>query len=171
MPNWFADTPLFVSQLRTGHEFAEVVAQRLRGRGIAVRVTPMEIRSDIEDRHRFADEHDLTVGRHRKLWIDVKSRNLRFTGVADYPYPTALVDTLSGWRAKTRKPAAVVIVSQVTGAMVVVPRSTEPSWTVHQRSDRLRGIEDSFLEVARELLRPFEDLAEWIQRVDSSDGS
>lgn len=166
MSDWFADTELFVSQLREGHEFAELVAERLRGRGIAARVTPMEIRSDIDDRHRFADEHDLTVGRHRDIRIDVKSRNLAFTDAADYPYPTALVDTVSGWEAKTYKPAAIVLVSQITRAMVVVPRSTEGSWTIRRRSDRVRRIDDRFLEVSTALLRPFDELVRWIERVD-----
>jgi len=166
MPDWFSDTKLFVSQLREGHEFAELVADRMRGHGIAVRVTPMEIRADIEDRHRFADEHDLTVGRHRKIRIDVKSRNLAFTSRANYPYPTALVDTLPGWRAKTFKPAAIVLVSQITRAMVVVPRSTEARWTVRRRTDHVRSIDDRFLEVPRGLLRSFEDLVHWIEEVD-----
>lgn len=166
MSDWFEHEELFVAQLRTGYQFAEYVARRMREREIAVRVTPMEIRDDIEDRHRFADEHDLTVGRHRKIRIDVKSRNLAFTSRADYPYPTALVDTLPGWRAKTFKPAAIVLVSQITRAMVVVPRSTEARWTVRRRTDHVRSIDDRFLEVPRGVLRSFEDLVRWIEEVD-----
>lgn len=166
MTAWFDDDALFVSQLRTGHEFAEYVAERMMREGLAVRVTPIEIRADIEDRHRFADEHDLTVGRHRELRIDVKSRNLRFTSAADYPYPTALVDTLSGWRAKIRKPSAIVLVSQVTGAMLVIPRSTEPHWAVRRRTDRVRNIDDSFLEVPTSLLKPLDELVTWLETID-----
>lgn len=168
MSDWFDDEALFVSQLRTGHAFAEYVAAQIRRHGLVVRVTPMEIRKDIADRHRFADEHDLTVGRDREVRVDVKSRNLRFSGVADYPYPTALVDTLSGWTAKLAKPSAIVLVSQVTGAMLVVPRSTEPRWIIHRRTDRVRRIDDEFFEVPTSLLRPFDEFVHWLKDIDVS---
>jgi hypothetical protein len=166
--DWYDNEALFVSQLRTGHAFAEYVAAQIRRHGLFARVTPIAIRNDIADRHRLADEHDLTIGRHREVRIDVKSRNLRFSNVADYSYPTAFVDSVSGWTAKSTKPSAIVVVSQVTGAMLVVPRSTESLWIVRRRTDRLRCIDDEFFEVPTSLLRPFGEFVQWLKAVEVS---
>ena len=112
--DWFDNDELFAELLRTGHQWAERVARELRTHGLHVSVTPMAWRESIECRGEFSDEIDLTVGLRRRKTIDVKSRNLAFTSPEDYPYETALVDTVSGWQAKPRKPAAIVLVSQIT---------------------------------------------------------
>lgn len=162
MTDWFDNDELFEAELRRGHRWAEYVATALRGQGLVVDVTPLELRGDIQDRRRFEDEHDLTVGTRRPVRIDVKSRGIEFTTVDDYPYGTALVDTAGGWNAKSNKPAAIVLVSQVTGGMVVVPRSTECTWGTRRRWDRHRRIDDVFLEVQTKRLRPFGDLVAWL---------
>jgi hypothetical protein len=86
--DWFKNDRLFFSQLATGHAFAEYAASELRRRGITVAVTPMEVRDDVADRHRFADEYDLLVGGGQSAIVDVKSRDLDFTSPTDYPYAT-----------------------------------------------------------------------------------
>jgi hypothetical protein len=123
----------------------------------------MEWRDTIDDRHRFSDEFDLRVGVRRPCRVDVKSRRLEFTGPHDYPWSTALVDTVSGWNAKAIKPAAIVLVSQQTRALAVIRGSTEPDWIVRRRFDNVRRIEDDFYEVQRELLASFDDLVEWLR--------
>jgi single-strand DNA-binding protein len=50
----------------------------------------------------------------------------------------------------------VLLISQRTGAIVVVPTATEPSWTRVRARDRTRRIEDEFYLVAREMLQSFE---------------
>lgn len=161
--DWFSNEELFRSQLQTGHDYAVLVAERLRRDGLALEVTPMEVRDDIEDRHRFSDEYDLLVGSTRPCRIDVKSRSLYFSGAADYPHPTAFVDTISGWNAKKHKPMAIVLVSQPTKAMVVVSvRDAPHGWTREQRYDNKRKITDWFYMVSTDRLRTFEDLTAWL---------
>ena len=58
---------------------------------------------------------------------------------------------------------AIVMISQITEAMAVIPISTEPTWTVRDTYDRTRKIRDRFYEVRREQLRPLTDLVEWLQ--------
>jgi hypothetical protein len=162
--DWFENDELFRELLETGHAFAVKVAEALLSEGLAVTVTPMEWRETIEDRHEFADECDLVVGRSRQQVVDVKSRKLRFSGPADFPYRTAFVDTVSGWNAKTRKPIAIVLVSQrIPGGMAVIPRSTEPQWTQEIKYDRTREIEDRYYMIEKSLLRPIGDLVAYLR--------
>jgi hypothetical protein len=170
MTDWFENDGLFLTELQDGHREAIGVADRLRDRGLAVEVTPFEWRETIDHRHRFADEVDLTVGTRAPCHVDVKSRRLSFRGPSDYPWPTALVDTVSGWEAKTRKPVAVILVSKTTGGLAVVRSSTRAQWTTSRRFDSRRGIEDSFFEVDKELLAPFDEFVEWLHQRDTPPG-
>jgi hypothetical protein len=161
--DWFSNDDLFRELLTLGFGYAVDVAQEFEAAGLAVRVTPMMWRETIDDRHEFADECDLVVGTAKRLVVDVKSRNLRFTGPGDYPYPTAIVDTVSGWEAKTRKPSAVVLVAQSTGGKAVIGRSTAGYWTKERLRDHVRGISDSFYMVGREHLRPFDEFVAFLR--------
>ena len=162
-PDWFENDDLFREQLRAGHEYATFVADHLRAAGLTIAVTPMEWRATVEARHEFADEFDLVVGHTRRKIVDVKSRKIDFTGPGDYPYPTAFVDTVSGWEAKVHRPAAIVLVSQQTNAMAVIPVSTKEQWTRKRRHDNVRNIDDEFFFVRRDLLRPIDDLVDWLR--------
>ena len=159
---WFENDELFFDELSTGHRFTELVATRLRERGVAAEVTPMERRRTIDDRGEFSSEIDLFAGTDRKP-IEVKSRQLTFgTDPRSYPYRTAFVDTVSGWDAKTRKPVAVVLVSQLTQEMLVVPPSRRAHWTVERKHDRVRNITDSWYCAPRGYLRTFDQFVEWL---------
>ena len=159
--DWFDDEKKFVDRLGTGHRYAQAVAGRLRDRGLAVEVTPMEIREHIDARHEFADEIDLRVGRARRR-VDVKSRGLSFTGPNDFPHPTAFVDTVAGWEHKTYKPCAIVLISQRTHGLAVIPASTRKTWKPRRAFDHDREIYDWFFMVARTKLAPFDDFVEWL---------
>jgi hypothetical protein len=101
--DWFEKDELFREQLERGHGYATFVADYLRAAGLTVTVTPMAWRPTVEARHEFADEYDLVVGRTRRKIVDVKSRNLDFTGPADYPYGTAFVSLDGGRRRIDRQ--------------------------------------------------------------------
>lgn len=169
-PDWFDNDDLFFEQLRDGHLQAERVADVLRTAGLPVVVTPMEVRARVEERGAFADEYDLLVGARRPCPVDVKSRKLYFTGPDDFPYPTALVDTASGWEQKRRKPLAVVLISQSTGGLAVIRPSGASQWTRQRRFDNARRIHDVFLEVERERLATMDEFVAWLRaREDAVD--
>ena len=163
MGDWFENDDLFRRELEAGHRWAQVVSQRFQGAGLHVEVTPLEWRKDIDDRHRFAGERDLLVGKSH-VHIESKSRRLHFTDdPATYPFDTAFVDTVSGWDQKPSVPVAVVLVSQLTEGMLVVPvRRTRAEWTIEERRDRVRDISDRWYCVRRRLLLPFDDLVQWL---------
>lgn len=160
--DWFDDEAKFVRELGVGHRWAQVVAKHLQQRRLSVEVTPMELREHVDERHLFADEIDLTVGNARRR-VDVKSRDLAFTGPHDYPYPTAFVDTVSGWEKKKHKPCAIVLISQRTNGLAVIRRSTRMAWSQEEHFDRRRKINDMFFMVPREHLASFDEFVDWLR--------
>lgn len=161
--DWFANDDLFFDELAEGHEWAERVAAKLRAAALPVEVTPMRRRATIEHRHEFAKEVDLFVG-SKRVPIEVKSRRLRFTDdPATYPYNTAFIDTVSGWDAKEPRPMAVVLISQHTGGMLVVPPSTSPSWVRESRRDRVRNIQDTWYCAPKGQLKTMDSLIDWLR--------
>lgn len=152
---WLENDQLFFEQLEIGHDWAEKVATRLSAAGVGASATPMTRRSSVDHRHEYRNEQDVVIARGHRA-VEVKSRNLAFfEEPSTYPYPTALLDTVSGWNAKHPKPIAVVLVSQITGAMLVAPLSTSDNWTVTSAHDRVRGIDDRWYTVDVDDLIPF----------------
>lgn len=160
MTEWLENDELFRQQLAIGHAHAQYVAGVLRLAGVSVAVTPHRVRERVGDRHRWRDEYDLLANGKR---LEVKSRSLKFTGPRDFPKPTAYVYALRGWDAKIHKPAAIVLVSQETRGLAVVPASTRPKWIARKTDDHVRRIRYTVLEAPRELLKSVDELVDWLQ--------
>ena len=161
-PSYSAE--LFIKQLSIGHKWAKHVAERLNDQGVMCEVTEMEIRRDLSDRAKFADEKDI-VFNNMPGYLDVKSNTLKFSDDPhSFPYYKAFVDTKYGWDRKAEKPLAIVLVSQFTGDMLVIPTSTEKTWEPVDKYDRVRQINDTFLQIKKTNLRRFSDLVEWLIR-------
>lgn len=151
---------IFVRNLATGHDFAEYVGDLLLAAGLPAVVTPMEVRENLADRHRFRNEVDLTVGSRR---VEVKSSTREWTSLGDLPFSGMFVDTVYGWDRKEMKPCAVVLVSQPTGALAVVPATSRPHWRKRTTVDRVRSITETFWLCPNEHLRPFDEFTEWLR--------
>ena len=165
--NWLENDALFRHHLEHGHRMAELVAGAIREHGIAVQVTPLRWREHVSERGAFADEHDLTVGTRCPCRVDVKSQSRAFTSPADWPFPRAFVDTVAGWDAKTHKPSAVVLVSDVTGAALVVPGSSRELWERHTAYDSVRGFTETFYALPPSHLRSFVQFVDWLRQRES----
>lgn len=156
------DDRLFRHEATIGYKWSCEIAQRLNDHGVACHAPPLEFAATVEDRQRFINEQDVileVVGG----CVEVKSRRLSFTDQPEsFPYPTAFVDTCTGWDLKTPKPRAIVIVSQITGDALVIPGSTQSEWTVSASFDRVRRIHERWYCVERASLRPFKELADWL---------
>ncbi len=165
MTNWITNDELFKRELATGHVWAAKLADALRTEGLTVELTPMNIRDNVEQRGDFANEGDLVVHTGQgPILLESKSRGLRFTTIENYPYKTALVDTVSGWNQKTDKPKAIVLTSQLTEARLVISVSrTERFWVRKYHHDKKRDIWDCFYEVPKARLVPFQDLIGWLK--------
>jgi hypothetical protein len=154
---------LFSAELKRGHAYAVEVAHRLLAMGIAVEVTPLSMRKTINDRARYLDMPNIVVPGNPEWAIGVKSRNLCFTGAHDFPYETAFVDTTSGWDQKKRKPIAVVLISQQTHELAVVPGSTYSTWQKVRAHDMVRNLDDTFYSVPRMQLVEFDKLVNFLR--------
>jgi len=165
---WGKNDALFRSEAREGHKWASFVADRLAEQNVSCRATELEFAADEADRERFINEQDIVLLAQPGV-IEVKSRRLKFSAAPkSYPYATAFVDTVTGWEKKSPKPLAVVLVSQQTSDMLVVPVSTHGSWSVTTSFDRVRKINERWYTVPSSLLRPFSELTDWLTARQSS---
>jgi len=161
----------FAEHAKIGQTWADHVAQDLNQHGIDCKATPLELAKDIADRARFENEQDITFSSHSGC-LEVKSRNLRFTDdPQSFPYATAFVDTVSGWEKKSPFPLAVVLVSQITEAKLVVPVSTYEKWGKQHSFDRIRNYSDVWYTVNKSYLRSYSDLKAWLTARVSMRGS
>lgn len=112
------------------------------------------------DAQRYSDAGDVAILGTR--WtVEVKSRRQKFCAdPSSYPFRRVLVDSAHAVRKMGRHTAAIVIVSQLTGAMVVVPMSTRRAW-FDGSIDTLDGAKAAKF-VARKHLRRFCELALWL---------
>jgi len=154
---------LFQREATIGQTYAEKVATELQKRKIPCYATELEFAKNEADRKRFENEQDVILTTQTGC-IEVKSRRLAFRNdPTTYPYGTAFVDTVIGWDKKNPRPLAVVLVSQITDAMLVVPVSTQPKWTQHAAFDRVRQINENWYQVKRSDLKTFNELVFWLK--------
>lgn len=162
MTAWHENDDLFLGELTVGHGWAEKVANALKEEQIKCHIKPVDFRKNYRDRKRFENEQDIIFDTMPGC-IEVKSRRLAFgSDPSSYPYKTAFVDTRNGWVKKKPKPVAVVLVSQQTGNMLVIPVSTSGRWGTQISFDRVRSIEESWFVVDKRLLRTFGSLTDWL---------
>ena len=145
---------LFKSEATQAQPYAQLVAARLRGAGIACTADPLSLRHSLDDIHRYKDQQDIQLDAGG--FIEVKSRRLRFTDdPATYPYDTALLDSVTSWNQKTVTPLAIVLVSRATYRMLMVLADTRPAWIVTQQFDRVRGYTSTAYSCHRDQLITF----------------
>ena len=154
---------LFHREASIGQTYAERVALELQKRQIPCYATELEFAKNEADRKRFENEQDVVLI-DQPGCIEVKSRRLNFRNdPITYPYSTAFVDTVIGWDKKDPKPLAVVLISQNTNGMLVVPVSTQPNWTQNASFDRVRQINENWYQVSKKELRTFNELVFWLK--------
>jgi hypothetical protein len=153
--DWFKNDGLFRRELEHGYQWQRYVVEQLRKNGIVARVPDLHFRTSVSDRHDWEETTDVTLENGKSL--EVKSRRLKFTGPTDYPFPTVIVDTVSGYNAKRVKPQAYVLVSTITGNIIWMS-GERIGWTIQEKYDATRKISDSFFLAPREALMPFCEL-------------
>lgn len=133
---------LFVSELTIGTKWAFYVADFLNEQGIACHATEMELAETEADIPKFSKSEKDIILHDIEGSLEVKSRRIVFNDWLSYGYDEMFVDTVSGWHKKEEKPLAVIVVSQITGKMLVIPSETEPNWFKFSGYDKIRGIHD-----------------------------
>jgi hypothetical protein len=134
---WYKDEAGFAEELARGRKTQIRIAMRLIPLGLWVRVEPFKERKGLASQDpKCQDDQDVEVeGGHM---LEVKGRALKFEGAGDYPYPTVFLGRESRWNARKKLPCAVVIVSEITDATLVIPYDTRPQWEKNETFDRRR---------------------------------
>lgn len=164
LERWFSNDDLFLAELAEGKKWERYLAEKLQDMGLPVflpdSLVPPGATKD-EAKAILAPYGDIVIGHDLDgVHLEVKSRRLRFTSPADFPYETAFFDN-TGSAALRRYPTIHVLVSRLTGAAIWVDPQTAP---VSKRRvvDRVRGIPVHIWEVHRRHLRPLGDLPKYL---------
>lgn len=162
-----ASDEIFRREATIGQKYAELVAARLTECGINAEATELTFAASEEEIKDYEDEQDVVLDSGH--CVEVKSRNLDFgKDPKSFPYTTAFVDTVGGWKKKKNKPVAVVFVSRVTDEMLVVMGDTDETWGHVKKFDRIRKHYDTFHIVPRKMLLSFDEAVEQIK--EKTDG-
>jgi hypothetical protein len=159
-----ASDEIFRREATIGQQYAELVAARLCENGINAEATELTFAETEEQIKDYEDEQDVVLDSGH--CVEVKSRNLEFDAdPKSFPYTTAFVDTVAGWRKKRNKPVAVVFVSRATDQMLVVMGDTDDQWGAVKKFDRIRKHYDTFHTVPRRMLISFDTAVELIKEI------
>lgn len=152
----------YEASFRLGHQYASYVVDELAKHDVMAELQPLEFAKSVADRHRFTlYEKDVITAAGV---LEVKSSSRVFgSNPKDYPADNLIVDTAHGFASKVRKPVAYCMVSQRTGAIVVVPVSSVALWWQDVKYDKQRQMEDVFLMAPKRVLRSFAELVDWIR--------
>ena len=157
-----ASDEIFRREATIGQKYAELVAARLRCHNINAEATELTFAATEEEIADYEDEQDVVLDSGH--CIEVKSRSLEFDAdPKSFPYTTAFVDTVAGWKKKKNKPIAVVFVSRATDQMLIVMGDTDDKWGSVKKFDRIRKHYDNFHTVQRRMLLPFDEAVEKIR--------
>jgi hypothetical protein len=164
MKSWIQNDELFFAELAKGNKWAQFVSDFMSSNEIPAYTPKGRIRENISEIEEFSVNEKDIMFENMDGHLEVKSRNLSFgRTMEDYPYETAFVDTLDGWNRKAEKPLAVILVSQKTSEMLVIPVSTKDSWGTESKYDTVRGIHETWITVHKTHLRPVEELISWLK--------
>ena len=156
----------YVASMTEGHKYGDIVAERLRLNGVRCTVPDLYIvQSREEIPEMTATEKDIILDDSGEC-LEVKSRNIEFTELKDFPWGNIIVDTVSGYEAKLQKPYAYVMVSKQTNGMFGLLTSTKDKWVSKQLHDKYRGHNDNFYVVDIEHCIPWEELIVFIKNLE-----
>jgi hypothetical protein len=166
MRRWQGDDEAWLANVAKGKRTEAVVAWDALSEGLTVTWLQPNVLSVDEQRaaqrNGQSSEPDLVLNDHG---VEVKGRNATFTGVADFPFETALVGRRSRWQRDAVDATALVIVSLRTWCKVVVPvRYSRSRWVVERRHDGITGELEVNYACPRDELRSWHSFVAYLRR-------
>lgn len=122
-----------------GQRFVKIVADLLKTHGFEVR-TPLQRVKALRKANKDSGDIHIMDGENIRFNLEVKSRGLTFTCIEDYPYARVFIDNINQWNAKKHRVAAVIIISQPTEKMIVVPISSRKNWKEEEVTDPEKAV-------------------------------
>ena len=160
---------IFFDELKKGYSHQKYVNDYFIDLGFKTQIDELKIRNNRNEINDFSDNGDLFIFTKKgKLRIEVKSRNLSFTGIQDFPYDTILVDRVNTWLRKVcdkKKPHAIIIISQITKKMFVIPISSEKKWFFEEKRDTVRDYDRNYILCNKEDLKSIEEFIVWLKKI------
>lgn len=133
---------------------------------------PFNVASSKDQFGQFAHTWDLDVSSDKRIFTptEVKSVNLTFNSVDEYPYDSVLVCSeksfLNKWPGGSQIGRDFLLVSRYTGALVWIPKG---SWVGrHKTYDHDRGESFGAMRTSKENLRSMEDFVAHIKTIHLS---
>lgn len=159
----------YVQAFTEGHSYNQKVASYLRERNIGCEVPDLQIAQNAQERYNLTlGEKDITLTGLPHI-LEVKSSRRRFYSEPEkFPYPNTIVDTVSSYESKLKKPCAYVLYSRPTGAMLAIGTSTKPSWRVVRLYDHYQNLTDDFYVVDKSNLRHMDELVSYLFNLQST---
>jgi len=99
--------------------------------GFTVRKQPMAIAPTVDDRFDYKDDADLELC----MPVEVKHLTCDFTGPDDWPFRNFIVDSVSNFETKVRRPWRYICVNRaMTHLAIVDVRATRRAWYVERKN-------------------------------------
>ena len=153
----------YIKAFKKGHYYNKKVAMFLSEFGIQCRVPELQIAKNFDEvKEMTLTEKDIILDA-AKCILEVKSSSRTFGwDPKEFPYETTIVDTVGSYESKLEKPAAYVLVSQTTGAMVVLPPSSKDRWKKIKLFDKQQNLWDEFYLINKDDIRSITSLVDWL---------
>jgi hypothetical protein len=153
----------YVKAFTEGHSYNKIVAKYLLDRKIPCTVPELQIAKTSEERRRLTlEEQDIVLDLIPHV-LEVKNVSINFSWEpSEFPFPTTIVDTVSSYEDKNKKPLAYVLRSKPTGAMLAVGPSSKPRWAKKSLYDKKQQLTDNFYIVSKKDLRSMQELVDYI---------
>lgn len=117
----------FISALKKSEEAVIAVTRYLHNQGHTVLVRPVSIRPSFEKRWEYIDDGDLEIIQSKH--IEVKHRDIDFSGTHDFPFDQVFIDSCYKYDTKKQKPYAYFLVNKKMTGAFIVKCETAPQWT------------------------------------------
>lgn len=154
----------YVNSFYEGGTWAKKVARRLNDNGVRCRATEVQIAKSNEEREFMTKYEKDIIFEWSENCLEVKSSTRDFTDdVLSYPFNSLFVDTVSGYDAKVKKPAAYVLISQISHGIVCISPKTYDRWRKVSAFDKKREINEWFYSAPKDILIPFSTLVEFLK--------
>ena len=149
----------FANSLTSGHRAERAWVDAHRSLGLAV----AHGKKVILTKHNKVKDHCGNPDAALLMTVEIKERNLTFTGPDDFPYDTVFVDDLRGLGKEALRPFAYVFVSKNTGEWVwLTPLDKDETWTEQVVRDTTRGHSMGMLVAPKSHLRPAKQLIDYL---------
>lgn len=157
---WSKDTEKFKKELTDGFAWQELPAVFLKIHGFQVEMPTLVFRDSIKDASKFFETKDLIVNGKR---IEVKSRKEKFSTPDDFPYSTAIIDTVKKLDGRDEVPHAYIMISRFTGCMLWANPQNREGWKIEKKFDRTRKYWDSFYIMPKNDLLTMDSFLDFIK--------